>query len=70
VKDRLDLLEELLVEELIQKIKDGTAHPAHLNVARQYLKEKKDNRFAEQHASAPKLEQLLADMPFPLKMAE
>lgn len=63
----LDELEDLLVQELIDRIKRGEAKPADLNVARQYLKEKADAKFTNPNVKAPALAELMADLPFPNK---
>lgn len=58
---KLTELHDLMVEDLIEKIKSGDATPATLNVARQLLK---DNNIEALPAENSHLKSLIEELPF------
>ena len=61
-RSTLDLLQGLLASSLIQKLKDGTATAADLNVARQLLKD--NNVSVLPMESSKDVQELASQLPF------
>ncbi len=61
MEDKFYLLQELLTEEFISRIKEGDAEPSLLNAARQYLK---DNSIHTSLKQDDKLQDLVSILPF------
>jgi len=59
--DRLYGLQDLLIDEFIQRIKSGEATPSDLNAARQLLK---DNQISATVAKDNPMENLVSILPF------
>jgi hypothetical protein len=58
---KLDLLQDILIDEFIERIKSGEATPSDLNAARQMLK---DNGIQCQISDANPVSDLLSLLPF------
>lgn len=61
-KDNMEILHELLVEELIRKVKSGEANASDLNVIRQLLKDNGVDSDASNPANP--ITNLIEDLPF------
>tara|TARA_B100000963_G_scaffold52143_1_gene40263 strand:- start:321 stop:566 length:246 start_codon:yes stop_codon:yes gene_type:complete len=61
LEDKFYLLQDLLTDEFIERIKSGDAEPSLLNAARQYLK---DNSIHASLKQDDKLQDLVSILPF------
>tara|TARA_B100000579_G_scaffold427830_1_gene437015 strand:- start:1521 stop:1766 length:246 start_codon:yes stop_codon:yes gene_type:complete len=61
LEDKFYLLQDMLTDEFIERIKSGEAEPSLLNAARQYLK---DNNIHASLKQDDKLQDLVSILPF------
>ncbi|TAJ97157.1 MAG: hypothetical protein EPO41_03965 [Reyranella sp.] len=62
--DVFQQLHEELTKQLLERVKNGTATAADLNVARQWLNDNKVAADPRRNAGLKKLDETIADLPF------